>query len=62
MERRECLYCSLTCEKLEATLCVLDSSHTKEPHQEVKAVHKECTKHGSLWHKHSGGYYMFKWT
>lgn len=56
MEGREGLECSLTCEKLEAALSVLDPSHTKEPHQEVKAIHKECTKHRSLWQGHKSGY------
>lgn len=56
MERRESLKCSFTCEKLEATLCVLDPSHTKEPHQEVKAIHEKCTKDRSLWQRHNSGY------
>lgn len=59
MERRERPERSLTCEKLEAALCVLDPSHTEEPHQEVEAIHKECTKHGSLWQRHEGSYLMF---
>lgn len=60
MKRREGLECSLTSEKLEATLCVLDPSHAKEPHQEVKAIHEECTKHRSLWQRHHSGYLMVR--
>lgn len=41
MERRKGLECSLTGEKFEATLCVLDPSHTKEPHKEVKPIHQK---------------------
>lgn len=41
MKRREGLEGSLTCEELEATLCILDPLHTEEPDQEVEAVHKE---------------------
>lgn len=52
VERREGLEGSLTCEKLEAALCVLDPSHTKEPHQEVEAIHEDCAKHRSLWQTH----------
>lgn len=48
MKRREGLEGSLTCEKLEATLCVLDPPHTEEPDQEVEAVHKESTYNRSL--------------
>lgn len=62
VERREGLERSLTCEELEAALCVLDPSHTKEPHQEVKAIHEECTKHRSLWQRHDSGYSMVKQT
>lgn len=48
MKRGEGLERSLTCEKFEAALSVLDPSHTKEPHQEVEAIHKEGTKQRSL--------------
>lgn len=48
MERGEGLECSLTCEKLEATLSVLDPLHAKEPHQEVEAIHKERPKQRPL--------------
>lgn len=58
VERREGLERSLTCEKFEAALCVLDPSHAQEPHQEVKAIHKECTKHRSLWQRHNSGYLL----
>lgn len=49
VKRRKGFECSLTGEELEATLCVLDPSHTKEPHKEVKAIHQKCTEHRSLW-------------
>lgn len=58
VERRESFKRCLTCEKLEAALCVPDPSHTKEPNQEVKAVHKKCTKYRSLWQKQNSGYFM----
>lgn len=48
MKSRKGLECSFSSEKLEATLCVPDASHTEEPHQEVKAVHQECSKHRAL--------------
>lgn len=49
MERRKGLERSLAGEKLEATLCVLDPSHTKEPHKEVKPIHQKRAEHRSLW-------------
>ena len=58
MQGREGLECSLPGEELEAALCVVDASHTEEPHQEVKAVHEECTKRWSLWQTPNSGYFM----
>lgn len=43
VEGGEGLESCFTCEKLEATLRVPDSSHAEEPHQEVKTIHQECS-------------------
>lgn len=61
MKRGEGLEGSLTCEKLEATLCVLNSPHAEEPDQEVEAVHKKCTYNRSLWKTHRCGYWIVRW-
>lgn len=61
VERGEGLECSLACEKLEATLRVLDPSHTKEPDEEVEAVHEKRAKHRPLW-KHNSGYLITRRT
>lgn len=60
VERGEGLERSLACEKLEATLRVLDASHAEEPHQEVKAIHEERTKHGSLRQRYNSGYLLVR--
>lgn len=49
VERGEGLESGLARKQLEAALRVLDASHTEEPHEEVKAIHEECTEHRSLW-------------
>ena len=40
--------CGRTGEKLKTTLGVFYTSNTKEPHQEVKAVHQKRTENGTL--------------